>query len=68
MYAIRSYYAKHAKEFDKHAVEHVSNKEMKKINVFKSIILIIGGIVLLKLGGDFVIENAILIAKRNNFV
>lgn len=58
------YMAKHAKEFDKHAVEHVSNKEMKKINVFKSIILIIGGIALLKFGGDFVIENSILIAQE----
>ncbi len=58
------YMAKHASQFDKHAVEHVSKNEIKKINVIKSIVLIVGGIALLKFGGDFVIENSILIAKE----
>ena len=57
------YMAKHAKDIDKKAVEHVSHKEMKHINVFKSIIGIIGGIILLKVGGDFVIKYSVLIAK-----
>lgn len=57
------YMAKHAKDIDKKAVEHVSHKEMKHINVYKSIFGIIGGIILLKVGGDFVIKYSVLIAK-----
>lgn len=38
----------------------------KKINVFLSIIFIVIGVVLLKYGGDFVVDNATLIAEHFN--
>lgn len=38
----------------------------KKINVFISIIFIVIGVVLLKYGGDFVVDNATLIAEHFN--
>ena len=38
----------------------------KKINVFLSIIFIVIGVVLLKFGGDFVVDNATLIAEHFN--
>ena len=44
----------------------ISLEEVKKINVFKSIMLIILGIVALKIGGDLVVENAKLVATALN--
>ena len=48
--------AKKGKEFDGDKTK-ISKKEEKKISIFRSIILIILGILGLKLGGDFVVEN-----------
>ena len=39
--------------------------EIKDINVWKSTILIIIGILGLKIGGDFVVDNAVIIAELN---
>ncbi len=44
----------------------ISLEEVKKINVFKNIMLIILGIVALKIGGDLVVENAKLVATALN--
>lgn len=41
-------------------------KEIVKINIVKNIIYVIGGIVALKFGGDFVVDNAVSIANRFN--
>lgn len=41
-------------------------KESVKINIVKNIIYVIGGIVALKFGGDFVVDNAVSIANRFN--
>lgn len=46
--------------------EAKNNGNTKKINVFLSIIFIIIGVVLLKYGGDFVVDNATLIAEYFN--
>ena len=46
--------------------ENTNNEESKKINVFVSIIFIAIGVVLLKFGGDFVVDNATLIAEHFN--
>lgn len=40
--------------------------EIKDINVWKSTILIIIGILGLKIGGDFVVDNAVIIAEKLN--
>ena len=41
-------------------------KEIVKINIVKNIIYVIGGIVALKFGGDFAVDNAVSIANRFN--
>lgn len=41
-------------------------REVKKVNVLKSILAIIFGIVALKFGGDFVVEHSVVIAKALN--
>jgi len=41
-------------------------KEIVKNNIFKNIIYVIAGIVALKFGGDFVVDNAVSIANRFN--
>ena len=46
--------------------ENKENKNTKKINIFSSIIFIIIGIVLLKYGGDFVVDYSINIANTFN--
>lgn len=48
--------AKKGNEFDKEKVK-INKKEEKKINIFTSIFMVIIGIVGLKFGGDFVVEN-----------
>lgn len=48
--------SKKGNEFDGEKVK-INKKEEKKINIFKSIIMIIIGIIELKFGGDFVVEN-----------
>ena len=46
--------------------ENKENQNTKKINIFSSIIFIIIGIVLLKYGGDFVVDYSINIANTFN--
>ena len=46
--------------------ENKNHKDTKKINIFLSIIFIIIGIVLLKYGGDFVVDYSINIANTFN--
>lgn len=58
------YMAKNAKKISKHSIEKASFIELKKINIWKSILMIIMGIILLKFGGDFVVNNAVLLAQR----
>lgn len=54
------------KDIKKAFKENINNEESKKINVFVSIIFIAIGVVLLKFGGDFVVDNATLIAEHFN--
>ena len=54
------------KDIKKAFKENINNEESKKINVFVSIIFIVIGVVLLKFGGDFVVDNATLIAEHFN--
>lgn len=56
-------------EFDKEddtVEEQISNTNQKKFSMIKNILLIILGIVMLKFGGDFVVENSINIAEHFN--
>lgn len=48
--------AKKGNEFDREKVK-INKKEEKKINILKSLIMITIGIIGLKFGGDFVVEN-----------
>ncbi|MEG3036694.1 MAG: sodium:calcium antiporter, partial [Bacilli bacterium] len=48
---------------DKTYLEESKKKELKKINVWKCILYILSGIVILKIGGQLVVDNAVLIAK-----
>lgn len=48
--------AKKGNEFDREKVK-INKKEENKINIWKSLIMIIIGIIGLKFGGDFVVEN-----------
>ena len=54
------------KDIKKAFKENINNEESKKINVFVSIIFIAIGVILLKFGGDFVVDNATLIAEHFN--
>lgn len=54
------------KDIKKAFKENKNNEESKKINVFVSILFIAIGVVLLKFGGDFVVDNATLIAEHFN--
>ncbi|MEG0021932.1 MAG: calcium/sodium antiporter [Bacilli bacterium] len=57
------YMARNSKEIDKTYLEESKKKELKKINVWKCILYILSGIVILKIGGQLVVDNAVLIAK-----
>lgn len=54
------------KDIAKSYKEDKISENSKKINVFLSIIFIVIGVVLLKYGGDFVVDNAALIAEHFN--
>ncbi len=56
------YMAIKGKEFE----EDKNNFKEDDVSVFKSIINIIIGIVALKIGGDFTVDNAVLVAERLN--
>lgn len=58
------YMAKNAKKISKKSIDKASFIELKKINIWKSILMVVIGIILLKLGGDFVVDNAVLLAQR----
>lgn len=44
--------------------EKISNKDIKNISILKNIIYIILGIVGLKFGGDFIVDNSVIIAEH----
>lgn len=50
-------------KFDKEDEEKEKNEDSKEISLLKSIIYVILGIVGLKFGGDFTVNNAVIIAK-----
>lgn len=54
-------------KFDKEddEIEENTNNE-KQMSIFKSVIFIILGIIMLKIGGDFVVDNATFIAEHFN--
>ena len=62
------YMAKKGEKFDKEKqnVEIKDKKSIKKINTPKSVLYIVLGIIALKFGGDFTVENAIIIARQLN--
>ncbi|MEG0137358.1 MAG: calcium/sodium antiporter [Bacilli bacterium] len=62
--AYNIFMAKNSKNILTDSVNHIKKSELKKISVMKCVLLIVGGIVLLKFGGDFVLDNAVSLAKR----
>lgn len=59
--------AKKGEEFDKEDGEEKVQEEVKKSSALKDIISIILGVVLLKIGGDFTVDNAVNIANMFNW-
>ena len=59
--------AKKGQQFDKEDGQEETNEETTQSNTLKDIISIILGVVLLKLGGDFTVENAVNIANIFNW-
>jgi len=59
--------AKKGQQFDKEDGQEETNEETTKTNTLKDIVSIILGVVLLKLGGDFTVENAVNIANIFNW-
>jgi len=58
--------AKKGEKFEQEDVEEGSKVEKKTISVFRSIVYIFLGILGLKLGGDFVVENSTIMANYFN--
>jgi len=59
--------AKKGEEFDKEEGQEETKVEASKKNTVKDIISIILGVVLLKVGGDFTVDNAVNIANMFNW-
>ena len=59
--------AKKGEEFDKEEGQEETEVETSKKNTLKDIVSIILGVVLLKLGGDFTVDNAVNIANMFNW-
>ena len=59
--------AKKGEQFDKEEGEEEKTEEIKKSSTLKDIISIILGVVLLKIGGDFTVDNAVNIANMFNW-
>ncbi len=59
------YMAKKGEKFNPETTV-VDLQEVKRVNVFKSIIAVIIGIIALKFGGDFVVEHSVIVAKALN--
>lgn len=53
-------------KFDKKGEEEEEIKEEKNISVIKSIIFIVLGIIGLKFGGDFTVDNSVILAQHFN--
>lgn len=51
-------------KFDKEEKEEIKENENKEISIIKSIIFIILGVIGLKFGGDFTVDNSVIIAKQ----
>lgn len=62
--AYNLYMAKNANSIAKETMPKSGVFEKKKINVKKCILMIVGGIFLLKIGGDLIVDNCIIIAKQ----
>lgn len=62
--AYNLYMAKNANKVAKETVPKAGIIEKKKINVFVCSLMIVGGIILLKMGGDLIIDNSVIIAKQ----
>lgn len=58
------YMGKKGQEFDEIKETKKERKKLEEIPVFKNVIYVILGIVLLKFGGDFTVDNAIIVAKN----
>lgn len=58
------YMGKKGQEFDEIKETKKERKELEKIPVLKNVIYVILGIILLKIGGDFTVDNAIVVAKH----
>lgn len=61
------YMGKKGEEFDKEdTILEIQTEQKKEVSTLKSVMWIILGIIALKIGGDFVVDNAILIAQTLN--
>lgn len=58
------YMGKKGQEFDEIKETKKERKELEKIPVLKNVIYVMLGVVLLKIGGDFTVDNAIVVAKH----
>lgn len=61
--------AKKGEEFDKEdgeEVVEVEDKNVKPVSNLKNILFVIGGIIALKFGGDFTVDNALVVAEMFN--
>lgn len=58
------YMAKKGQEFDEIKETKKERKKLEEIPILKNIIYVILGVVLLKFGGDFTVDNAIIVAKH----
>ncbi len=58
------YMAKKGQEFDEIKETKKERKKLEEIPILKNVIYVILGIVLLKFGGDFTVDNAIIVAKH----
>lgn len=59
--------AKKGEQFENGVTTQEEQKEVKKTSALKDIVSIILGVVLLKIGGDFTVDNAVNIAKMFNW-
>lgn len=58
------YMGKKGQQFDEINETKKEKKEIEQIPILKNVILVVLGIILLKIGGDFTVDNAIIVAKH----
>lgn len=58
------YMAKKGQEFDEIKESKKERKKLEEIPILKNVIYVILGVILLKFGGDFTVDNAIIVAKH----